>query len=129
MGGAGFVLDNLIAQDKTKPMIVVMPLGYGEVAIARKQPSDRDFGPMFFEQCLFASILSTLAPRHDRGNRLPPCCEMFFLVPFPLCLYNPRCFPINRQFPLTEAHSLAISLFLPGLRELMRHGCPFGNQV
>jgi hypothetical protein len=28
-GGANFILDNLIAQGKAKPMIVVMPLGYG----------------------------------------------------------------------------------------------------
>ncbi len=30
MGRANFILDNLIAQGKTKPMIVVMTLGYGE---------------------------------------------------------------------------------------------------
>lgn len=29
MGKANFILDNLIAQGKAKPMIVVMPLGYG----------------------------------------------------------------------------------------------------
>ena len=29
MGHANFILDNLIAQGKAKPMIVVMPLGYG----------------------------------------------------------------------------------------------------
>jgi enterochelin esterase-like enzyme len=29
MGRANFILDNLIAQGKAKPMIVVMPLGYG----------------------------------------------------------------------------------------------------
>ena len=35
-GGANFVLDNLIAQGKARPMIVVMPLGYGGVdAFAR----------------------------------------------------------------------------------------------
>ncbi len=30
VGRANFILDNLIAQGKAKPMIVVMPLGYGE---------------------------------------------------------------------------------------------------
>lgn len=30
MGRANFIMDNLIAQGKTKPMIVVMTLGYGE---------------------------------------------------------------------------------------------------
>ena len=33
-GGANFILDNLIAQDKAKPMIVVMPLCYGSMKIA-----------------------------------------------------------------------------------------------
>lgn len=31
-GRANFILDNLIAQGKAKPMIVVMPLGYGDLA-------------------------------------------------------------------------------------------------
>ena len=31
-GRANFILDNLIAQGKVKPMIVVMPLGYGDLA-------------------------------------------------------------------------------------------------
>jgi enterochelin esterase-like enzyme len=33
-GGANFILDNLIAQDKAKPMIVVMPLCYGSMKTA-----------------------------------------------------------------------------------------------
>ncbi len=32
-GGANFIVDNLIAQGKARPMIVVMPLGYGSVDI------------------------------------------------------------------------------------------------
>jgi enterochelin esterase-like enzyme len=32
-GGANFILDNLIAQGKAKPMILVMPLGYGSMDI------------------------------------------------------------------------------------------------
>jgi enterochelin esterase-like enzyme len=33
-GGANFILDNLIAQSKAKPMIVVMPLCYGTMEVA-----------------------------------------------------------------------------------------------
>lgn len=33
VGKANVILDNLIAQGKTKPMIVVMPLGYGDPAV------------------------------------------------------------------------------------------------
>jgi len=35
IGRANVVLDNLIAQHKAKPMIVVMPLGYGDMDIVR----------------------------------------------------------------------------------------------
>ena len=43
MGGANFVLDNLIAQGKAKPMVVVMPLGYGDMALLGKRLTDPDF--------------------------------------------------------------------------------------
>lgn len=43
MGGANFVLDNLIAQGKAKPMVVVMPLGYGDMSLLGKVPTDPDF--------------------------------------------------------------------------------------
>lgn len=36
VGRANFILDNLIAQGKAKPMIVVMPLGYGAPEILRR---------------------------------------------------------------------------------------------
>src|SRR6267154_3593445 len=43
VGRANVILDNLIAQGKTKPMLVVMPLGYGAPEIlARNGPSWRD---------------------------------------------------------------------------------------
>jgi len=36
VGRANFILDNLIAQAKAKPMIVVMPLGYGDFEVIRR---------------------------------------------------------------------------------------------
>jgi enterochelin esterase-like enzyme len=36
-GGANFILDNLIAQNKARPMIVVMPLGYGSIDVSPKR--------------------------------------------------------------------------------------------
>jgi enterochelin esterase-like enzyme len=36
VGHANVILDNLIAQDKAKPMIVVMPLGYGTMELIRR---------------------------------------------------------------------------------------------
>jgi enterochelin esterase family protein len=36
VGRANVILDNLIAQGKTKPMIIVMPLGYGDMGVIRR---------------------------------------------------------------------------------------------
>lgn len=36
VGRANVILDNLIAQGKAKPMIVVMPLGYGDMEVIRR---------------------------------------------------------------------------------------------
>ena len=36
VGRANIILDNLIAQGKAKPMIVVMPLGYGDMEVIRR---------------------------------------------------------------------------------------------
>jgi enterochelin esterase family protein len=36
VGRANIILDNLIAQGKAKPMIVVMPLGYGDFEVIRR---------------------------------------------------------------------------------------------
>lgn len=69
MGQAHFLLDNLIAQGTVKPMIVVMPLGYGDLAVAARQPSDRDFAPLLFQSNhLFARILlEEIMPQIESG--------------------------------------------------------------
>src|SRR6266702_3738532 len=36
IGQANVILDNLIAQGKAKPMVVVMPLGYGDLEVIRR---------------------------------------------------------------------------------------------
>jgi len=65
MGGANLILDNLIAQGKAKPMVVVMPLGYGDMAVAGKQPSEAGFGPLFVaNNAAFRNVLLTeIVPR------------------------------------------------------------------
>jgi enterochelin esterase family protein len=65
MGGANFVLDGLIAQGKAKPMVVVMPLGYGDMAVAAKKPSDEGFDQLFAaNNALFRDVLLTeIVPR------------------------------------------------------------------
>ncbi len=72
MGGANFVLDNLIAQGKAKPMVVVMPLGYGDMAVAGKQPSDADFGRLFSaSNAQFGEVLlKEIVPRVEAEYRV-----------------------------------------------------------
>jgi enterochelin esterase family protein len=72
MGGANFVLDNLIAQGKAKPMVVVMPLGYGDMAVTDKQPSADGFGPLFAaSNALFRHVLLTeIIPRIEAEYRV-----------------------------------------------------------
>jgi enterochelin esterase-like enzyme len=58
-GGANFILDNLIAQNKARPMIVVMPLGYGSIDV--------------FSQTLLTEIVPEVESEYrvlkDRNNR------------------------------------------------------------
>jgi len=42
VGKANFILDNLIAEGKARPMIVVMPLGYGTLEVVRRGWGNRD---------------------------------------------------------------------------------------
>ena len=72
MGGANFVLDGLIAQGKAKPMVVVMPLGYGDMAVNKKRPSDEGFGPLFIaNNALFRDVLLTeIVPRVEAEYRV-----------------------------------------------------------
>ena len=42
VGKANYILDNLLAQGKIKPMIVVMPLGYGDLNYVTTSTSRRD---------------------------------------------------------------------------------------
>ncbi len=65
MGGANFALDSLIAQGKAKPMVVVMPFGYGDMAVATKKPSDQGFDQLFAaNNALFRDVLLTeIVPR------------------------------------------------------------------
>ena len=49
VGRANVILDNLIAEGKAKPMVVVMPLGYGAPEIVKRTPQ---FGAAFRDEAL-----------------------------------------------------------------------------
>lgn len=78
VGRANYILDNLIAQGKAKPMIVVMPLGYGDLnyvltAETRRDPAKAAEHYRRFQQALLTEIVprieSTYNVARDRDNR------------------------------------------------------------
>jgi enterochelin esterase family protein len=78
VGKANNILDNLLAQGKIKPMVVVMPLGYGDLNYVRTAESRRD--PALaadhfkrFQQALLTEVLpqveATYHVARDRDHR------------------------------------------------------------
>jgi enterochelin esterase family protein len=64
VGRANIILDNLIAQGKTKPMIVVMPLGYGTMEVIRagwggisNRPEVREQNLTKFREALLTEVM------------------------------------------------------------------------
>ncbi|HLJ15103.1 MAG TPA: alpha/beta hydrolase-fold protein, partial [Bryobacteraceae bacterium] len=79
VGRANIILDNLISQRKAKPMLIVMPLGYGAPEIvSRTRPTQRD--PALskrnydrFRDALFNEVMPQIEKTYrvstDRGSR------------------------------------------------------------
>ncbi len=62
VGQAHLILDNLLAQGKIKPMVVVMPLGYGDMAFVHdhgvwNQPETVEHNVSLFEKALLTEVL------------------------------------------------------------------------
>ena len=74
MGPANVILDNLIAAGKTKPMIVVMPTGYGDMSFVYKgwgewnDAAEIDHNTALFQQ----SLLTEVMPAAERMYRVSP---------------------------------------------------------
>lgn len=80
VGQANIILDNLIAQGKAKPMIVVMPLGYGTMEFVRsgwgvwdERPDLRELNFSRFTDVLLKEVMpeveSEYRTRNDRNAR------------------------------------------------------------
>jgi enterochelin esterase-like enzyme len=79
VGQANFIFDNLIAESKVKPMLVVMPLGYGDMKFVTSGDAVWDDDAMIdhnvslFSQALLTEILphveSAYRVSKDRNNR------------------------------------------------------------
>jgi enterochelin esterase family protein len=74
LGRANVILDNLIARKQAKPMIVVMPLGYGALEIIRNGwPAARK--PGAWEQNLVRfqeTLLNEVMPQAEKAYRILP---------------------------------------------------------
>jgi enterochelin esterase-like enzyme len=62
VGQAQQVLDNLLAEGKIKPMVVVMPLGYGDMTFVQdwgvwSRPAEIDHNDALFEKALLTEVL------------------------------------------------------------------------
>ena len=74
VGRANFILDNLIAEGKAKPMLLVMPLGYGAPEIVARNggslrdPALRDKNYTRFRDALFDEVI----PQVEKQYRVAP---------------------------------------------------------
>jgi len=80
VGRANIILDNLVAQGKTKPMIVVMPLGYGTMEMIRvgwggifNHPEVREQNLSKFREALLTEVMPKVESEYritkDRNSR------------------------------------------------------------
>jgi len=75
VGRVNYILDNLLAQGKIKPMIVVMPLGYGDLnyVLTPRSPTVTAEHTKRFQQALLTEILpqveATYHAARDRDHR------------------------------------------------------------
>jgi enterochelin esterase-like enzyme len=78
VGRANLILDNLLAEGKIKPMVVVMPLGYGDISFIRghnvwDDPATIDHNTNLFGQALLTEVLPRVEAEYrvskDRNDR------------------------------------------------------------
>jgi enterochelin esterase family protein len=67
-GQADVILDNLIAQGKARPMVVVMPLGYGEMSFSKDYGLWNDRAAVARNLDLFSkALLTEVMPQVEQG--------------------------------------------------------------
>lgn len=68
VGMANVILDNLIAQGQAKPMIIVMPLGYGSANFGQTKTTGRGLGTQLYEH-FRDSLFNEIIPDVQRDYR------------------------------------------------------------
>jgi enterochelin esterase-like enzyme len=78
VGQANLIFDNLLAEGKIKPMVVVMPLGYGDMSFVHghdvwKQPETIEHNTSLFTQALLTEVMPRVEAEYrvstDRNDR------------------------------------------------------------
>jgi enterochelin esterase family protein len=76
VGKANLIMDSLIAQNKVKPMIVVMPLGYGAPEIVHPTPGTSAFANVELRERNFnyfrTALIDEVIPAVDRAYKTDP---------------------------------------------------------
>jgi enterochelin esterase family protein len=76
VGKANLIMDSLIAQNKVKPMIVVMPLGYGAPEIVHPTPGVSPFSNAELRERNFSrfrtALIDEVIPAVDRAYKTDP---------------------------------------------------------
>ncbi len=79
VGKANLIMDSLIAQNKVKPMIIVMPLGYGAPEIVHPTPGVSPFGNAELRERNFGrfrtALIDEVIPAVDRTYKTDPSRE------------------------------------------------------
>ena len=71
VGKANFILDSLIASGKAKPMIVVMPLGYGNMAVLKpgRTPALSAQSIDLYQKALLTEVMPTIEANYHVSNK------------------------------------------------------------
>jgi enterochelin esterase family protein len=76
VGKANFIMDSLIAQNKVKPMLIVMTLGYGAPEIVHPTPGVSPFGNAALRDKNFnyfrSALIDEVIPAVDRAYKTDP---------------------------------------------------------
>ena len=115
---ADLILDNLLAQGKIKPMVVVIPLAYGDMSFVNGTIGDMwrqkplvDHNTQLFSQALLTEILPQVekmyAIRHDRDGRALAGLSMGGLESLSIGLAN------TEKFAYVGGFSAAVHLIDP----------------
>ena len=120
IGHANDILDNLIAAGRAKPMIVVMPLGYGQMSFVRSghevwnDPAMIDRNVAGFQQSLLTEVLPQVESMYDvapgRENRAITGLSMGGLESLVVGLNNTKLFAWVGGYSAAVHHLDAASL-------------------